>query len=84
MTTTATGSDLFDPDEGYDLDMDLINDLGVDAYTSVEYTTTDVYNQMVVTNRLLGILVAIMIICMIWALVKFFYRLITDNITNYF
>lgn len=81
MTPVSTASDF---DEEYYPDMELINDLDVDAYMSVEYTTTDVYNQMVVTNRLLGILVAIMIICMIWALVKFFYRLITDNITNYF
>lgn len=42
------------------------------------------YNQVVITNRLLGIIVALQIVMMIFGLMKFIVQLIRDNITNYF
>lgn len=76
-----------DADElDYIPDEDLINDLipaeGYDAL--VEYTVSDVYKQTVITNRLLGIIVALVIIMMIFGLMKFIMGLVRDNITNYF
>lgn len=42
------------------------------------------YNQVVITNRLLGIIVALQIVMMIFGLMKFIIQLVRDNITNYF
>lgn len=42
------------------------------------------YHQAVVTNQLLGIIVAAMIAMMIFGVMKFIIRLVSDNITNYF
>lgn len=79
----ASGSDwddFFIPDE------DLINDLApAEGYdTTIEYTVSDVYKQTVITNRLLGILVALVIIVMIFGLMKFIISIVRDNITNQF
>lgn len=49
-----------------------------------DITLVDIYNQMLVTNRLLGIMVAILIIIMIWGVMRFIIKLVTDNITNLF
>lgn len=43
-----------------------------------------IYHQMVISNQLLGILVAALVIAMIFAVMKFFIKLVTHNITNYF
>ncbi len=43
-----------------------------------------IYYQMVISNQLLGILVAALVIAMIFAVMKFFIKLVTHNITNYF
>ena len=42
------------------------------------------YEQAVITNRLLGIIAALLIVMVIFGLMKFIIHLVRDNITNYF
>lgn len=53
-------------------------------FDGTEYTVSDLYFQMVVSNRLLGIIAALLVVFAIWALIKFFVRLVANNITNHF
>jgi hypothetical protein len=55
-----------------------------DSLTGETITVEDFYHQMVVSNELLGVVVAFLILSMIWSLLTFFYKLITRNITNYY
>lgn len=43
-----------------------------------------IHEQLVICNRLLGIIVAFYVIVMIWTLTQFVAKLVTHNITNYF
>ncbi len=76
-------------DTGFFLDEDILDEDdpdGWDGFYSVEsaYTVSDLYFQMVVSNRLLGIIAALLVVFAIWGLFRFFVRLVVDNITNYF
>lgn len=73
----ATGSDW---EDGFLPDTDLINDL--EAGTLADAGLPEIYQQMVITNRLLGLIVAFFIIAAIFTLMKFTMRLVQDNITN--
>lgn len=79
MNGLATGSDL--EDEDFFPDTDLINDL--ETGTLVDAGLPDIYNQLVIMNRLLGIIIALAIVTMIFGIVKFTIHLVQDNITNH-
>lgn len=71
----ATPSDVLD-------DFELINDLG--SGTLQDATLPDIHGQLVVCNRLLGIIVAFLVIMMIWGVMQFIIKLVTRNITDHF
>ena len=73
----ATGSDW---EDSYIPDMDLTNDL--ETGTLADAGLPEIYQQMVIMNRLLGLIVAFFIIAAIFTLMKFTMRLVQDNITN--
>lgn len=79
MNALATGSDL--EDEDFFPDTDLINDL--ETGTLVDAGLPEIYNQLVIMNRLLGIIIALAIVTMIFGIVKFTIHLVQDNITNH-
>lgn len=89
----ATQSDMeigtgLDPDElGYFPDQDLINDLGTGlpealAGTTQDVTLDDIHHDMVLCNQLLGLIIALLILSYAMAVMQFFIRLVTKNITN--
>lgn len=82
MVSKATASTVDFDDSWMDAEWDLLQ--SEDVYEVQVAEVQDIYHELVVCNRLLGILDAAVIIAMIWALVKFFVRLVTRNITNYF
>lgn len=84
MFLLASDSDY--DDEVFYPDETLFNDLDVSAgfLESAEYTMNDLYYQQVVTNRMLGIIIALFLIIMIFGLMKFIMHLVRDNITNHF
>jgi len=69
--------------EDYIPDMDLENDL-ISGTLVEDAGFPEIYYQQVITNRLLGILVALVIIMMIFGLMKWIMKLVSDNITNHF
>lgn len=74
-------SDAYIPDE------DIQYILQEYAYYTETASSSDwsaVEQQMIVNNRLLGIIVALLVVFAIAGLAKFFYSLVTNNITNYF
>lgn len=80
MLAPATGSDWVDED--FFPDSDLINDL--ESGTLVDAGLPAIYNQLVVMNKLLGLICAILFVGMIFALMRFTMHLIQHNITNLF
>lgn len=82
MVSTATASTVEFDDSWMDAEWELLQ-----SDETYEVQIADVqalYQQMVISNQLLGLLVAIMVIAMIWAVMKFFVKLVVNNITNYF
>lgn len=79
MYGLATGSDF--QDEDFFPDTDLINDL--ETGTLVDAGLPEIYNQLVIMNRLMGIIIALAIVTMIFGIVKFTIHLVQDNITNH-
>ena len=75
MHGIASPSDVFD-------DIELINDL--ESGTLQDVSLTDIHDQLVVCNRLLGIIVAFLVIMMIWGVMQFIIKLVTRNITDHF
>lgn len=49
-----------------------------------ETYTSDIAQQLIITNRLLGIEIALLIVIVIFGLSNFLMKLIRNNITNYF
>lgn len=89
--TTATSSNLedftnedgsIDWDEYYaSLDTDLYNDLTSETGGAAD---DPVVYQLQVMNRLLGLILALMIIIVIFGLIRFIMHIVQDNITNHF
>lgn len=82
MVSTATASTVEFDDSWMDAEWELLQ-----SDETYEVQIADVqalYQQMVISNQLLGLLVATMVIAMIWAVMKFFVKLVVNNITNYF
>lgn len=75
VTDIATPSDVLD-------EIELINDLG--SGTLQDVSLPDIHDQLVVCNRLLGIIVAFLVIMMIWGVMQFIIKLVTRNITDHF
>lgn len=73
-----------DSEEAYFGDGERFNDLVIATGSNASGDAGSPEQHLVATNQLLGIIVAILILYIIWGLIKFFYRLITNNITNHF
>lgn len=70
-------------EEGYS---DVILDMAAELYAETGTGTVNglILEQMVVTNQLLGHIIAILLAIVIWGLMTFFKRLVRDNITKHF
>lgn len=79
MAGLATGSDV---DGEFFPDMELVNDLEAGTLAAADAGLPEIYGQMVIMNRLLGIIIALIIVTMIFGLVRFTMHLVQDNITN--
>lgn len=83
---TATSSDTHI--ESDLLDQELINDLGTGqpenlSGTIQDVTLTDIHQSMILCNQLLGLIIALLILSYAMALLEFFIKLVTKNITNH-
>lgn len=80
MEGLATPSDVYE--DGYIPDMDLVNDLGGsgDTLALTEVTLMDVYHEQVVTNQLLGVLLALLIAWTIYGVGRTLYQLLAYHI----
>ena len=82
MASSATASTVEFDDSWIDAEWELLQ--SDETYELQVADVQMIYHQMVISNQLLGILAAAVVIAMIWSLMKFFIRLIADNITNQF
>lgn len=76
----ALGGDVYIPDT------DLINDLGGtgEALAAAEVTPMDIYHQQVVTNQLLGVILALLVIWSIYGIGRTLYQLVSYHIFRHF
>lgn len=82
----ATQSDMDDEFDFFS-DEELINDLGIRQTESLSVNTenitlVDIHHDLVLCIQLLGVIVALLIISYAMAVLDFFIKLITKNITN--
>lgn len=80
MRALATGSDI-EVDDIFQ-DMELINDLEAGTLADADAGLPELYGQVVIMNRLLGVIIAFIILRVVFDAMKFTLRLIQDNITN--
>lgn len=81
MSAVHTSSDL--EEDILDMDTELFNDL-TSGTLAEDAGLQEIYYQTVITNRLLGLIVALVIVTMIFGLMNWIMKLVSDNITNQF